>query len=101
MHAFWGKTGQINQRQGKVGDMTKLQALISEKLKKGYTEVDNYDPNRGWQSQQQPAPSQPASPTPAPTAKPTGPPVNLLKVQVKTDTIQTPAAAVAPLAWDF
>lgn len=105
VHAFWGKTGSINQRAGKTGNMTTLQEIIDEKKQKGYSVVDEYAPQNGWLSQQQQtqSQSQPDTSIPQLPPKPTGPPVNLIKtqVQVVTPAVPTPIAPSAPLVWDF
>jgi hypothetical protein len=102
IHTYWGKTGAINQHAAKVGNSTKLQEIIREKVQKGYSQIDEYDPGQGWFSQRQQ--TQPAAATdsmPTPPPKPTGPPVNLLKVQGAKRKLAPTAAVAGPLNWDF
>lgn len=71
IHTYWGRTGHINQHAAKPGDIAALHKLISQKKngKDKYTQVDEFTPQNGWQSQAQ-KPVQPqgkaAQPEPAP-----------------------------------
>jgi predicted DNA-binding WGR domain protein len=92
MHAFWGKTGQINQHQPKPGNMTTLQKLINEKLGKGYQQVDDYTQKDGWASQRQQAASQSSTPKPKPVRQ-----QNLNPI-INWNEAPAPTSA---LEWDF
>jgi len=88
IHTYWGKTGQINQHAGKPGDAQALNKIISQKMngKDRYTQIDEYYPQQGWQSQrkQTSAPSQPKA------SKPVAAPI--------VDWIEAPNASIK---WDF
>ena len=51
MTSQWGKTGNINQYATKKGGPVELSTLKHEKISKGYTQIDEYTPNTGWDSQ--------------------------------------------------
>jgi len=73
IHTYWGKTGQVVQHAGKLGDTTALNKIITQKMqgRDKYFLVDEYTPQQGWQSQRKkssaPTPSQPESKQPQAT----------------------------------
>lgn len=69
IHTFWGKTNQINQHAAKPGDLTALRKIISQKQHGKYTQVDEYNPQQGWQSQRDQSTTSTAQ-LPAPAAVP-------------------------------
>ncbi|ABK99498.1 hypothetical protein [Pelobacter propionicus] len=88
IHTYWGRTNQINQHAAKLGNITALHKIISQKKngKDRYQQVDEYHPQQGWQSQrdQTPSPSQAKAPPPVPA------PV--------VDWVEAPPASIQ---WDF
>ena len=87
IHTYWGKTGQITQHAGKPGDITTLNKIINQKQhgKDRYSQVDEYDPQHGWQSQRR----QTQSPAQSKVTSVSAPVVNW--VEAPTDAI----------TWDF
>lgn len=92
IHSYWGKTGQIIQHAAKRGDITALNKIITQKQhgKDNYSQVDEYDPKQGWQSQRKQTLEPPQQKPPQPKAQPVRAPI--------VDWVEAPNDSIN---WDF
>jgi len=51
LHTRWGRTGHLNQALVKPGSLADLTRWVGQKLRRGYTRIDAYDAERGWESE--------------------------------------------------